>query len=388
MIWGENHLKVSFVVKPKSESLKKSSEVLKLEIANGKLEKSQITATKSACDNSANNSTEPSSAASYSEKIPNGLCGLENIGNTCYMNSTLQCLSNIPPLSRLLINDKIINRLNFTNPAGSGGLVTLTYSSLIQEMWSGKIEKCVPTALKQRIDSYSTQFIDNGQHDSQEFMCLLLDVLHEDLLSTQTARSSISELFHGQLETTFHCENSCPPVIRSSKFNFLPLPIPIGKNKIDLFQCMQSFLEREFIGNHGKWNCDSCHKKTNAWKSTNIKKLPPVLILQLKRFDTFSISDRQYPNSNKNQTLVEYPINNLISSILVPNFASTFIYDLVAISVHHGRSLNCGHYTTIAKNCENNLWYNFDDSLVTLANIKDVQTKGAYILCYVRRDMS
>jgi ubiquitin C-terminal hydrolase len=151
---------------------------------------------------------------------------------------------------------------------------------------------------------------------------------------------------------------------------------------------MQSFLEREFIGNHGKWNCDSCHKKTNAWKSTNIKKLPPVLILQLKRFDTFSISDRQYPNSNKNQTLVEYPINNLISSILVPNFASIFIYDLVAISVHHGQSLNCGHYTTIAKNCENNLWYNFDDSLVTLANIKDVQTKGAYILCYVRRDMS
>jgi ubiquitin C-terminal hydrolase len=100
------------------------------------------------------------------------------------------------------------------------------------------------------------------------------------------------------------------------------------------------------------------------------------------------VSNKQYPTSRKNQTLVEYPIDKLISSILVPDFAPTFVYELVAISIHHGRSLNSGHFTTIAKNRKNNLWYNFDDSLITSANEKDIQTKDAYILCYVRSDVT
>jgi ubiquitin carboxyl-terminal hydrolase 8 len=385
MIYDSKYPKVSFVVK--SDLPNKSKEELKIEI-NKNPEKPQITATRSVSDHGPKNSTGPLSTASYLDDIPNGLCSLENIGNTCYMNSALQCLSNIPLLTHFFINNRIIDLINSKNPAGSGGLITLTYSSLIQEMWSGKIEKCIPTALKERIDSYTDQFNDNNQHDSQEFMTLLLDVLHEDLLSIQSDRSPISELFYGQIETTFLCENKCPAVVVSSKFNFLPLPIPMGKTKVDLSQCMQLFLEKDYIGNHGKWNCDSCHKKTNASKLTKIKKLPPVLILQLKRFDTFVVSNKQYPTSRKNQTLVEYPIDKLISSILVPDFAPTFVYELVAISIHHGRSLNSGHFTTIAKNRKNNLWYNFDDSLITSANEKDIQTKDAYILCYVRSDVT
>lgn len=378
MFWGDKDLIINFKVKSKSEPISKSSE------------KPPLKATKSTCEHVTSNSTEESlsAAANHSEKIPNGLCGLENIGNTCYMNSALQCLSNIPPLRHFFMQNSIVNLINSKNPTGSGGRVTLTFGSLIQEMWSGKLENCIPTALKQRIDSYTSQFIGHSQHDAQEFMNVFLDVLHEDLSSTQTERSPISELFQGQMETIFRCENHCPPVIVPSKFNFLSLPIPMETRKTDLFKCMESFLEKDFIGDHGKWNCDSCHQKTNAWKLTHIKKLPPVLIFQLKRFDELIPSKKQHSNSHKNETLVTYPVNNMPSSILVPGFKSIFLYDLVAISIHHGRSLNSGHYTTIAKNCKNKLWYTFDDSLVTLASENDLQTKDAYILCYVRKDMN
>jgi ubiquitin carboxyl-terminal hydrolase 8 len=331
--------------------------------------------------------TEESSRTNFDlEKIPAGLCGLENTGNTCYMNSTLQCLSNIPPLSRFITNNQIPKLINSKNPAGTGGRVALTYSSLIQEMWSGKIENCTPTALKQRIDRYTTQFTEHDQHDSQEFMGFLLDALHEDLLYTQNVGSPITELFQGRLETTIHCETGCEPVSIPSTFTFLPLPIPVEKNTTDIYECMKDFLEIEAIGKHGKWYCNLCNQKTNAWKSVSIKRLPPVLILQLKRFNTLPTSPTKHANNNKIQTFVDYPIKNLDPCNLVPNLISADRYNLVAVSVHRG-TLTSGHYTTIAKNRKNNLWYHFDDSIVTLASENEVRTKNAYILCYVRRGM-
>ncbi|CAF1059622.1 unnamed protein product [Adineta ricciae] len=329
--------------------------------------------------------SQSSNVTSSYHEIPPGLCGLDNSGNTCYMNSALQCLSNIQPLTDFFIHEETYKFVNSNNPAGTGGRVALAYSSLIQEMWSAKLDKCTPTMLKEAIDRYTTQFTAYEQHDSQEFMGFILDALHEDLLSSQTRSSPISRLFQGQLESSVRCWK-CDTVVQTvSAFNFLSMPITSSKSRTNLSECMEEFLKPETIGKHGKWYCNNCRQQTDARRYMKIKSLPPVLILQLRRFDTFP--GRQI-NNKKIRTSVDYPVENLSPHDLAADLSSTARYDLVAVSIHRGATLQSGHYLTIAMNHTNKLWYEFDDSLVTSANPEDIRNQDAYILCYVRKELT
>lgn len=110
-----------------------------------------------------------------------GAVGLQNLGNTCFMNSMIQCLSNSPVLSKYFIDDNYRRDLNRNNPLGMGGKVAEAYANLLVSMWSGKYTTMYPSELKSIIGQYAPQFAGYAQHDSQEFMSFLLDGLHEDL---------------------------------------------------------------------------------------------------------------------------------------------------------------------------------------------------------------
>lgn len=120
--------------------------------------------------------------APKTEVHPNGgRCGLLNIGNTCYMNTGLQCLSHIPDLVKLLLTDEFMSMINKTNPMGSGGLVAESFSVLLKQLWTTTQQFISPLYFKRAFQGYDSQFIGNDQHDSQEFFAKLVDVLHEDL---------------------------------------------------------------------------------------------------------------------------------------------------------------------------------------------------------------
>ncbi|KAF9891719.1 CSN-associated deubiquitinating enzyme Ubp12, partial [Aspergillus nanangensis] len=113
---------------------------------------------------------------------PRGNTGLSNLGNTCYMNSALQCVRSVEELAYYFLNDLYKKDLNFDNPLGHNGEVAKVYANLIRTMYDENgPSSFAPRQVKNTIGRYGPAFSGYGQQDSQEFLLFLLDGLQEDL---------------------------------------------------------------------------------------------------------------------------------------------------------------------------------------------------------------
>ncbi|XP_044285771.1 ubiquitin carboxyl-terminal hydrolase 32 isoform X2 [Varanus komodoensis] len=190
-------------------------------------------------------------------KVPTekGATGLSNLGNTCFMNSSIQCVSNTQPLTRYFISGRHLYELNRTNPIGMKGHMAKCYGDLIQELWSGTQKNIAPLKLRWTIAKYAPRFNGFQQQDSQELLAFLLDGLHEDLNRVHEKpyvelkdsdgrpdwevaaeawenhlrrnRSIVVDLFHGQLRSQVKCKTCGHISVRFDPFNFLSLPLPM-----------------------------------------------------------------------------------------------------------------------------------------------------------------
>lgn len=119
------------------------------------------------------------------EDVPAGVCGLRNLGNTCFMAAGLQCLTATPPVLQHFLelqeqNEKL-------PPPGS---LMANFSTLLSKMWSGRYNVLQPTEFKLTLGAYHSQFKDYRQHDCQEFLALLLDTLHEQMNLAKSNKTS------------------------------------------------------------------------------------------------------------------------------------------------------------------------------------------------------
>jgi ubiquitin carboxyl-terminal hydrolase 4/11/15 len=123
-----------------------------------------------------------------------GLVGLVNLGNTCFMNSAVQCLSNTPELNEYFLCKSYLqvaltssatvykDEINRDNPLGMHGLIAEAFGSVIENLWSSSPNSSfAPRQLKGVTSRFASQFAGYGQHDTQEFLAFLLDGLHEDM---------------------------------------------------------------------------------------------------------------------------------------------------------------------------------------------------------------
>uniref|UniRef100_A0A3P8ZZ19 Ubiquitin carboxyl-terminal hydrolase 32 n=1 Tax=Esox lucius TaxID=8010 RepID=A0A3P8ZZ19_ESOLU len=182
-----------------------------------------------------------------------GATGLSNLGNTCFMNSSIQCVSNTKPLTDYFTSGNHLYELNRTNPIGMRGHMAKCYGDLVQELWSGTQKNVAPLKLRWTIAKYAPRFNGFQQQDSQELLAFLLDGLHEDLNRVHEKpyvelkdsdgrtfwawenhlrrnRSIVVDLFHGQLRSQVKCKTCGHISARFDPFNFLSLPLPMDNS--------------------------------------------------------------------------------------------------------------------------------------------------------------
>lgn len=144
--------------------------------ANDAKAKPSLAAKKSSSLDSSGESTKLNILPGY------GATGLTNLGNTCYMNSALQCISYMPLLRSYLLSTqyKATGDLNKDNPLGTGGRLLEESAELLRIMWSARHGEKSPTRFRSQLGKINSQFGGADQQDAQEFLNYMLDVLHED----------------------------------------------------------------------------------------------------------------------------------------------------------------------------------------------------------------
>uniref|UniRef100_A0A672GIN6 Ubiquitin carboxyl-terminal hydrolase n=1 Tax=Salarias fasciatus TaxID=181472 RepID=A0A672GIN6_SALFA len=331
------------------------------------------------------------------------LTGLRNLGNTCYMNSILQCLCNTPAMADYFNNNYYLEDINRYNILGHKGEVAEEFGEIMKALWAG-LYKCIsPRDFKITIGKINEQFSGYDQQDSQELLLFLMDGLHEDLnkadnrkrykeeendhLDDQTAadvawskhkllnESIIVALFQGQFKSTVQCLTCHRKSRTFETFMYLSLPLA-STSKCSLQDCLRLFSKEERLTDNNKVFCRHCKAHRDSTKKLEIWKVPPILLVHLKRF---SYEGRW---KQKLQTSVDFPLDSLdLAQYVIGPKQNLKRYSLYGVSNHYG-GLDGGHYTAYCKNALKQRWYKFDDHEVSDISTSSVKSSAAYILFY------
>lgn len=193
------------------------------------------------------------------DKSMKGLAGLYNLGNTCYMNSSIQCISNTWELTRYFLDRKYKSLLQreYKNPLGTEGRIVQAWAKVVQELWISHNDVVRPDLFKRILGQYNVTFEGYGQHDSQECINTILDFMSEDLFKKEKKpyveqnetdgksdlhasleawnkhiyrnESIIVDLFHGQFKSTLICSICKRISITFDPFLMTQIPIPSTK---------------------------------------------------------------------------------------------------------------------------------------------------------------
>ena len=355
-----------------SEEIKKKIEELKDDIAK--------------IINQLDNQNKQNIKKTYNEKY--GRVGLYNIGNSCYMNSVLQILKNIPQFTYniLKLND---NHDNFLSQL----------KNLFFNLCDSNAKAFTPKEFKKYLvlEKLGKSFAGNNQHDSNLFYMSLLNIIDNKLNSQKIPKidkskyegKNLSEMikiykendFSSKKETFIYdlfyiyyayetkCEKCKCVFYKLQKSNLLDFPIVTDKGNVkSLEECFENYQKKY----EGEDNCSNC-QKFGITRKCILLEIPPILIIYLKRVGDQSV----YLNDIKIPFKLD--MGKIVKSSI--NF-STSLYELRGFIKHEGDAKS-GHNYSFCKNMFDDKWYEYNDNMC-----KDVyyplKLDKIFFLCYIK----
>jgi len=229
-----------------------------------------------------------------------GVCGSYNLGNTCFMNSSIACLSNCSELTEYFLTKQYEDDINRKNVDGARGKLAEEWYNLLYQYWNSNIRVGNPKNIKRIVGSKNRKFLGDSQQDSNEFMTVFLEILGEDLnratkkiyielkeqqkdesdidaakrfwgLHVRRNDSIVTDLFHGLFKSTITCPRCSFKNITYDPFNTLALTIPDLYTINKLQQKKRKNIKR--------------NKKKKEKEIVHIYYVPPFSLIQTKKFE-------------------------------------------------------------------------------------------------------
>ncbi len=311
--------------------------------------------------------------------------GFRNLGNTCFLNSVLQCMLYTAPLNQYLQTKK-----HSLSCRIKGFCALCAMEKLVSECYLNNRKKVFsPVNFVRNLQSFAPDMRSGAQQDAHEFLKLLIGAMQNsviagfpslnneykddlNLLNRIYETSVIHQIFGGYTQTTVTCQ-ACTHASR--KFDpMLELPLDVAKCS-SVSEALKLFKDPEILDDDNKYACGHCNKKTKAEKSVSVYKFPLILTLQLKIFD-FTNEVVKLTKKIKFDEVLEFPKDKDLD-------LPAFQYKLFGVIVHQGTSATAGHYYSYIKN-STGTWYKMNDSAVTKVTLAEVLNEEAYILFYQR----
>lgn len=316
--------------------------------------------------------------------------GLRNLGNSCYLNSVLQCLTYTPPLANFCLKNQHSSFCDSaTEPDKKRDCPFCILEKRIARSLTFDLTLDSPSKIVNSLRIYAEHFQCGRQEDAHEFLRYVIDACHNTCLRLKklqqrrkggsvggrenSVKTIVSDIFGGTLQNQVKCLSCGAESNKVDEMMDLSLDI-LHSNSIK--EAMQKFFHPEILDGSNKYKCDKCKKLVAARKQMSILQAPNVLVVQLKRFE--GIFGRKI-----DKAIAFDDILFLSGFMCKASQDPRPEYSLFGTIVHSGFSPESGHYYAYIKDAMGR-WFCCNDSCVTQSSVQEVLSEKAYILFFAR----
>lgn len=311
--------------------------------------------------------------------------GMYNVGNTCYLNSTLQALFHVPALVNWLLSDQHHTSKCEQNN-GAGECLTCAMAKTLQFSHQKSGGAIKPFYIYNKLKLICRTMVPGQQEDAHEFLRYLLEGMERAYLSRHRASkldnysketTPVNQIFGGYIRTEVKCLQ-CRHVSTTFQ-HFQDLLVDIRKAST-LDEALSSYFSREQLDNND-YKCEACKRRVPATKQFSLERPPKVLCVQLKRFSVLGGKISRHIGFKQTVDMGPYLWREPGEPLC------TLTYKLTSMVTHMGPSVNCGHYTAVAQ-VSSGQYYSFDDSCVRPTSLSNVLSTNAYIMIFEMESQS